>query len=218
MLALANDAADAAARVIRAAEPRRASLNWQEKSAVDFVTEVDIKAEAAAIEVIRRAEPGAAILAEESGASNPLALQPSSPLTFVLDPLDGTTNFLHGFPAYAVSLGVLLDGVLTAGVVFDVARNERFTAVAGGGAWLGDERISVSRISSPQRALIGTGFPFKVPDEIPRYLAQFQRVMAAASGVRRPGSASIDLAHVACGRFDAFWEISLAPWDVAAGI
>ena len=216
LLTLAKDAAAAAARVIRDATPRRARLDWREKGASDFVTEVDVGAEQAAMEVIRRAEPQAQFVAEESTGSGLWSLV--SGLHFVIDPLDGTTNFLHGLPEYAVSVGVVLEGALAAGVVLQVPRDEWFTAFAGGGAWLGDERLHTSTVYVSQRALIGTGFPFKTLDDIPNYLPQMERVMRATSGVRRPGAAAVDLAHVAAGRLDGFWENYLSPWDVAAGI
>lgn len=219
LVSLIQRAAEAAAHVIRDATPRRASLDWQEKGAADFVTEVDREAEARAIEIIRMSEPKAKFIAEESAepVPSPLSNVPS-PLVFVIDPLDGTTNFLHGLPEYAVSIGVLVDGKLTAGIVLNVPRNECFTAIASQGAWLGDEPLHVSKIENPQRALIGTGFPFKTPSDIPHYLPQMARIMEATSGVRRPGAASVDLAHVAAGRLDGFWENYLSPWDVAAGI
>ena len=216
LLALACQAAEAAAEVIRAAEPRRANLDWREKSPVDFVTEVDVLAEARAIEVLSAAEPNAMFLGEESASAAPSPLPPA--LRFVIDPLDGTTNFLHGLPEYAVSIGVEVDGVLTAGVVLHVPRNECFTAALGAGAWLGNTRLRVSNAASPQRALMGTGFPFKRPEDIPQYIGQISRVMAGTSGVRRAGSASVDLTSVASGRLDGFWETYLSPWDVAAGI
>lgn len=228
LLALVRDAATAAAQVIRDATPKRAQLNWREKGTADFVTEVDEAAQARAIEVLRVAEPGASILAEETAATGhgPEAtgtadsgLRPvARGLQFIIDPLDGTTNFLHGVPDYAVSIAAVVDGILAAGVVLAIPRDECFTAYAGGGAWLGDTRIRVSEIADPKRALIGTGFPFKDPTEIPGYVAQMSRVMAGTAGVRRPGAASIDLASVAAGRYDAFWETYLSPWDVAAGI
>lgn len=228
LLELITRAAEAAAQVIRDATPRRASLNWQEKGPADFVTEVDRNAEARAIEIIRASEPEAQFLAEESAGDASITNLQSrlantqsgnriSPI-FVIDPLDGTTNFLHGFPEYAVSIAAVVDGQLAAGIVLSVPRNERFTAISGLGAWLGDEPIHVSKIENPQRALIGTGFPFKTPADIPHYLPQIAKVMEATSGVRRPGAASIDLAHVAAGRLDGFWENFLSPWDVAAGI
>ena len=203
--------------MIREATPRRAALNWREKGEADFVTEVDVTAEARAMEVLGTAFPDATYLAEET-ASDLDAARIASGVAFVIDPLDGTTNFLHGVPEYAVSIGVLVDGVLTAGVVQNVARNETFVAAAGAGAWLGEERLSVSSIDDPGRALIGTGFPFRDPADIPEYLDQIARVMAATAGVRRAGAASLDLASVAAGRLDGFWENVLSPWDIAAGM
>lgn len=221
LLSLIRTAAEAAAKIIRDYESRRAELDWREKGHADFVTEVDVAAEAAAIEILRRGEPNAHFLAEESGAGvgtpSPQSLVPS-PLRFVVDPLDGTTNFIHGVPDYAVSIGAESDGVLVAGVVLNVARNECFEGVRGGGASIGGKRLRVSTVDTPRRALIGTGFPFKDAAEIPAYLQQVTRVMIGTSGVRRAGAASIDLAHVAAGRLDGFWENTLSPWDVAAGI
>lgn len=210
-------AADAAAAVIRAAEPGRAALDWKVKGEADFVTEVDVAAEGRIIEILETAVPGAAYLAEETATSLD-AERIARGVTFVIDPLDGTTNFLHGFPDYAVSIAAVVDGELTAGVVHNVARNEVFVAARGAGAWLGDARLSVSTVTEPGRALIGTGFPFRDPADIPDYLAQMGRVMAGSAGVRRAGAASVDFASVAAGRLDAFWENILSPWDVAAGI
>lgn len=203
--------------MIRAAAPKRAGLDWREKGEADFVTEVDLAAEARILEILETAVPGAHYLAEES-ASTLAPEQLGRGVTFVIDPLDGTTNFLHGVPEYAVSIGVLVDNVLTAAVVHHVPRNEVFVAAVGAGAWLGDERLSVSAITSPGRALIGTGFPFKDPADIPEYLDQMGRVMAGTAGVRRAGAAAIDLASVAAGRLDGFWENILSPWDIAAGM
>jgi myo-inositol-1(or 4)-monophosphatase len=217
LLTLATAAADAAAAVIRDAAPRRRQITWQQKAEYDFVSEVDLAAEAAAMAVFRASLPYVRFFAEETASSLSDAERDTG-VTVVLDPLDGTTNFLHGVPEYAVSIGVLVDGVLTAGVIHNVPRGEVFTAALGGGAWLGDERLAVSSITDPKKALVGTGFPFKHESEIPPYQAQVAKVMAAASGIRRPGAASIDLAWVAAGRFDAFWENYLSPWDVAAGI
>lgn len=216
LLAVAREAARAAADVIRAATPNAGKIVWREKSATDFVSEVDVAAEAAIRDVMHMRLPDAVLLAEEGSPT--LATDQSHGVVFVADPLDGTTNFLHGYPEYAVSVGVLLNGALAAGVIIDVPGNEEFTASAGGGAFLNGAAIRVSAISNLQRALIGTGFPFKDFHDIAPYQAQMSRVMAAVSGVRRPGAAAIDLASVACGRFDAFWENRLAPWDVAAGI
>ena len=216
LLAIAREAARAAADIIRAAAPNAGQIVWREKSATDFVSEVDVAAEAAIRDVMQRRLPGAVLLAEEGSPT--IETDQSRGVVFVADPLDGTTNFLHGYPEYAVSVGVLLNGELAAGVIIDVPGNEEFTAAAGGGAFLNGVAIHVSTISNPQRALIGTGFPFKQFDDIAPYQEQMTRVMAAVSGVRRPGAAAIDLASVACGRFDAFWENRLAPWDLAAGI
>jgi myo-inositol-1(or 4)-monophosphatase len=217
LLALAVRAAEAGAAVVRAGAARRTTIDWQEKGPTDFVSEVDLGAEAAILGVLRPALPGLTILAEETAAGTPPEVAARG-LTAVIDPLDGTTNFLHGVPEYAVSIALLWDGVPAVGVVLAVPRGECFTAVQGGGAHLNGAPIAVSRIAEPRRALIGTGFPFKDPAEIPEYQAQMSRVMAAVSGVRRPGAASLDLASVACGRFDAFWENRLSPWDFAAGM
>ena len=135
-----------------------------------------------------------------------------------MDPLDGTTNFLHGFPSYAVSVAAAVDGRLQAGVVVQVPRNETYYASAGGGAWQDERRIMVSGIADPEFALVGTGFPFKDVSHIHAYLGQLARVAAGTSGIRRPGSAALDLADVAAGRFDGFWEQRLSAWDIAAGI
>src|SRR4029079_16519811 len=147
---------------------------------------------------------------------------PSEPigdgLVFVADPLDGTTNFLHGFPWYAVSIGAMDQGALVAGVILNAANGELFTATAGGGARLNGQPIHVSSIADPGRALIGTGFPFKDPQHIDEYLRMLPPMMRDIAGLRRPGSAALDLADVACGRFEAFFELSLSPWDIAAGV
>lgn len=188
-------------------------LTWQEKSPTDFVSEVDVAAEETIRDVVLARHPDALILGEELTPDRAAA-----GLTFVVDPLDGTTNFLHGYPWYAVSIGALLDGALAAGVVLNVATGELFTATAGGGARRNGEPIAVSPITEPLRALIGTGFPFKRMDLLDTYLRQFAAVARATAGMRRAGAAALDLADVACGRFEAFWELSLAPWDVAAGI
>ncbi len=217
LLTTALEGARAAAAFIRRAAPRVRDIAWQEKSATDFVSEVDLGAEQRIIAAVQRRLPNAGILAEESASTMAPARQ-SDGIVFVIDPLDGTTNFLHGYPEYAVSVGVLRDGEPVAAIVIDVPGHEEFTATAGGGAFLNGERITVSNTTNPQRALIGTGFPFKHPADIAPYQAQMSRVMAGVSGVRRPGAAAIDLASVACGRFDAFWESMLSPWDIAAGI
>jgi myo-inositol-1(or 4)-monophosphatase len=211
-------ASQAAQHIITTGAARRSDLVWESKSALDYVSEVDRGAEEAIREVLLSRLPQAQIIGEEF---SPDAVAGDS-LTFVVDPLDGTTNFLHGFPWYAISIGVLDRGTLVAGVVQNAATGECFVARHGFGAWRRAgavaERIAVSRIIDPSHALIGTGFPFKHRELIEPYLAQFARIAASTAGMRRPGAAALDLCDVACGRFEAFWELRLAPWDIAAGI
>ncbi|HEU4747704.1 MAG TPA: inositol monophosphatase family protein [Gemmatimonadaceae bacterium] len=214
LLDIALDAARAAAQAIRAATSNRGRLVWESKGRSDFVSEVDKDAEHSIAEIVARRCPGATVLGEEL---SPLALSDGG-IVFIADPLDGTTNFLHGYPEYATSIGVARDGELRAAVVLNVARGEEFTARKGAGAWRDGERIRVSSEREPARALIGTGFPFKSLDLLPRYQSQFSLVTKGTAGIRRAGSAALDLASVACGRFDAFWELVLSPWDVAGGI
>lgn len=216
-LAVAMRAAEAGASVIRDAAPEIRRLDWQSKGPTDFVSEVDLAAEAAILRVMAEGIPSATVLAEESATELADGML-SKGIAIVVDPLDGTTNFLHGYPEYAVSIAVLADGEPVVGVVHDVPGNEVFTATSGGGCCLNGERVLVSTISEPHRALIGTGFPFKDANDITPYHRQMAAVMAHVSGVRRPGAASIDLASVACGRFEGFWEMQLAPWDFAAGM
>jgi myo-inositol-1(or 4)-monophosphatase len=203
-----------AAEEIRRRTADRASLRWEEKGATDFVSAVDRAAEALIAETIAGRHPDAVLLAEEGSPD----ADPARGLVFVADPLDGTTNFLHGFPWYAVSIAALEDGVVTAGAILNVPTGELFTATLGGGARRSGEPITVSTIDLPARSLIGTGMPFKDPALVDRYLEVLPAIMRSTAGVRRPGSAALDLADVACGRFDAFWEARLAPWDIAAGI
>jgi myo-inositol-1(or 4)-monophosphatase len=219
LLDAALTAADAARAVILEGAAARSSLVWESKSALDYVSDVDRGAEHAIRAVLAARYPDAHIIGEEF---SPDALVGDA-LTFVVDPLDGTTNFLHGFPWYAVSIGVLSGGTLLAGVVHNAATDERFVARHDQGAWRRTtehdaERLAVSTIATPSHALIGTGFPFKHRDLIEPYLAQFARIAESTAGMRRPGAAALDLCDVACGRFEAFWELRLAAWDVAAGI
>ncbi|MCU0615607.1 MAG: inositol monophosphatase [Gemmatimonadaceae bacterium] len=216
---IALAAARAGASVIAERARDRASLTWEEKSPADFVSVVDRAAEAALAEVIATQLPDATLLAEEGTPDASI----TRGITVVADPLDGTTNFLHGFPWYATSVGVLVDGVLSAGAIVNAATGETFVAHAGGGAHrvAADHTTSpihVSSIREPLRALIGTGFPFRHAHHLPRYQAQFAAVATRTAGMRRAGSAALDLCDVACGRFEGFWEIELAPWDVAAGV
>ena len=182
----------------------------------DFVTEVDKAAEDAIIEVLRDAYPSYGILAEESGLTAGQGGRDSE-YQWIIDPLDGTTNFIHGMPQYAVSIALAKNGVMEQAVVFDPNRNELFTASKGAGAFLNERRIRVSRRAKLGDALVGTGFPYRELGNLDTYLAIFKEVVQKTAGQRRPGAASLDLAYVACGRYDAFWEFGLAPWDMAAG-
>ena len=212
-LNIAVKAARRAATVINRASTQLDLLTVQSKSPNDFVTEVDRAAEQAIIEVLRDAFPGHGILAEESGESGP-----ESEFTWIIDPLDGTTNFIHGMPQYAVSIAQTKNGVLEHAVVFDPNTNELFTASRGSGAFLNDRRIRVSRRTRLNEALIGTGFPFRQFDNVDAYLAMFKDLTQKTAGIRRPAAAALDLAYVAAVRLDGFWEMGLSPWDMAAGV
>jgi myo-inositol-1(or 4)-monophosphatase len=213
LLHLAKLAADQAGNYLRGVERPADPSGWTPKGTRDFVTEVDRAAERLIADVLLAAEPGSRMVGEE--------LSPDlvhDGLVWIVDPLDGTTNFLHGFPSYAVSIAAAADGELQAAVVLQVPRQECYSAARGAGAWQGDRRLSVSPIKDPAFALIGTGFPFKDTASLGDYLSQFARVAAQTSGIRRPGSAALDLADVAAGRFDGFWEQRLSAWDIAAGV
>ncbi len=210
-LNIAVKAARRAASVINRASTQLDLLTVQSKSPNDFVTEVDRAAEAAIIEVLREAYPEHAILAEESGSSG------DSEYCWIIDPLDGTTNFIHGFPQYAISIALARNDVLEQAVIFDPVRNELFAASKGGGAFLNDRRIRVSRRIKLMDSLIGTGFPFRQNDNIEAYIGAFRELSQKTAGIRRPGAAALDLAYVACGRLDGFWEAGLSSWDMAAG-
>ncbi|KAI5913951.1 inositol monophosphatase family protein [Thauera sp. 2A1] len=212
-LNIAIKAARRAATVINRASTQLDLLTVQSKSPNDFVTEVDHAAEKAIIEVLRDAFPGHGILAEESGETGP-----ESEFNWIIDPLDGTTNFIHGFPQYAVSIAQTRNGVLEHAVVYDPTSNEMFTASRGSGAFLNDRRIRVSRRTRLNEALLGTGFPFRQFDNVDAYLGMFRELTQKTAGIRRPGAASLDLAYVAAGRLDGFWEMGLSPWDMAAGV
>jgi myo-inositol-1(or 4)-monophosphatase len=188
-------------------------LNIRAKRANDFVTQVDQAAEQAIIDIVKKAYPDHGFLAEESGAS-----EGSADTVWIIDPLDGTTNFIHGFPQYCVSIAVQHRGALAHAIVYDPNRNELFTASKGRGAFLNDRRIRVTGQVRLGDALVGTGFPFKELTRLDLYMRQLQAMMRTCSGVRRAGAAALDLAYVACGRLDAFWELGLAPWDMAAGV
>ncbi|MBA3581772.1 MAG: inositol monophosphatase [Gammaproteobacteria bacterium] len=180
----------------------------------DFVTEADQHAENEIIKVLRRAYPAHAILAEESGAHG------DSDHCWIIDPLDGTTNFMHGLPHFAVSIGLQIRGHLELAVIYDPIKQELFTAEKGGGARLNDKRIRVGNRHNTEGALFGTGFPFNTPGamDFDAYLTTLKPIMANSAGIRRAGSAALDLAYVACARLDGFWEFKLKPWDMAAGV
>ncbi|HUL94655.1 MAG TPA: inositol monophosphatase family protein [Usitatibacter sp.] len=212
MLNTAVKAARKAGALITRASFDLDKLTVRSKRQKDYVSEVDHAAEEAIVGVLREAYPDHGILAEESGRH-----ESESEYVWVIDPLDGTTNFLHGFPQYCVSIGLLHKGAPTQAVVLDPNRNELFTATKGVGAYLNDRRIRVSKTDRLESALVGTGFPFKEVGHLDDYMRMLRNMMLGASGVRRPGAAALDLAWVAAGRIDAFWEIGLSPWDMAAG-
>jgi myo-inositol-1(or 4)-monophosphatase len=213
-LTIAIKAARRAGTIINRASLDVDILKVQSKSTNDFVTEVDRAAEAAIIEVLRESYPEHGILAEESGETGGAG---QSEFQWIIDPLDGTTNFIHGFPQYAISIALARRGVVEQAVVFDPNRNELFTATRGSGAFLNDRRIRVSKRVKLQDALIGTGFPYRMFDHADAYFAIFKELTQKTAGLRRPGAAALDLCYVGCGRYDAFWEFGLSPWDMAAG-
>jgi myo-inositol-1(or 4)-monophosphatase len=215
-LNIAIKAARRAGQVINRASNDLDLIKVAAKQPNDFVTEVDKAAEAAIIEMLREAYPSYGILAEESGTTAGKGVQDAE-FQWIIDPLDGTTNFIHGLPQYAVSIALARNGIVEQAVIFDPNRNELFTASKGSGAFLNDRRIRVSRRTKLQESLIGTGFPYRMLDNLDTYLAIFKEVIEKTAGQRRPGAASLDLAYVATGRYDGFWEFGLSPWDMAAG-
>jgi myo-inositol-1(or 4)-monophosphatase len=209
-LRVAVEAARSAARIIAQHLGRLTKGEVGRKEGQEFVTRVDHASEQAIIAKLRGNFPQDAIFAEESAREEGVR-------RWLIDPLDGTTNFIHSYPMFSVSIGLESAGEMAVGVVLDVAREELFTATRGGGAYLNGKRIAVSDVSDPAEALVATGFPFRARARMDEYLRCFGRVLAQVHDMRRCGSAALDLAHVACGRLDAFWEISLKPWDMAAG-
>ncbi len=214
MLNIAVKAARAAGSIINRAALDLEVLKIGTKGPNDYVSEVDRAAEHAIIQILLEAYPGHAILAEESGREHGAK---HSEYTWIIDPLDGTTNFLHGFPVYAVSIGLAYRGQVQQGVVYDPTRNDLFFASKGRGAFLNDRRLRVSKRTRIADALIGTGFPFRKGDNFKRYVKMFEEVMQSCAGLRRPGAAALDLCYVAAGYYDGFFETGLNPWDVAAG-
>lgn len=183
----------------------------ERKGVIDLVTEYDRRSEEILLERIRERFPGHAVLAEESGEAG------ASPVRWIVDPLDGTTNFAHNYPFFAVSIGIEVEGVLVAGVVHDPVREETFAAARGHGATLNREPVRVSGVGRIEDALLVTGFPYDVRVHPERFLEPFRAFLVRAQGVRRDGSAALNACYLACGRFDGFWELHLAPWDMAAG-
>jgi len=213
-LNIAIQAARRAGEIIVRGLNRLHRLEVRAKGQNDFVSEIDTAAERDIIETVRRRYPQHAFLAEESGQSGD-----DNEFVWIIDPLDGTTNFLHGYPQFAVSIGVQRRGRMEHAVVYDPMRQELFTASRGEGAQLDGKRIRVSPHIGLERALIGTGFPYRSNLQwLDPYMAMLKAVIQETAGIRRPGSAALDLAYVAAGRLDAFWELGLSPWDTAAGM
>jgi myo-inositol-1(or 4)-monophosphatase len=212
MLNIAVRAARSAGDLILRSSDNIGHLKIDQKGKNDYASEVDRMAEREIISIIKAAYPEHGILAEESGEHK------GNDFVWVIDPLDGTTNFLHGFPQYAVSIALKHKGRIEVGVIYDPLRDELFTARRGGGAMLNNRRLRVTAQNSLKGALIGTGFPFKTQQHLDAYLGMFRAVTIDAAGIRRAGSAALDLAYLAAGRLDGFWEIGLMEWDMAAGV
>lgn len=211
MLNIATRAARSAGRILMRYAERTDHIAVTSKNRNDFVSEVDRGAEAAIIQELRSRYPDHAILAEESGEHK------GSDFQWVIDPLDGTTNYLHGFPQFSVSIALKYRTRLEQAVVYDPLREEMFTASRGQGAQLNDRRLRVAGRKSLEGALIGTGFPYRDHSHLDTYLGMFKAMIQDTAGIRRPGSAALDFAYVAAGRLDGFWELGLAQWDFAAG-
>ncbi len=212
MLNIAVKAARRAGAIINRASQDIGTLTIKSKNFNDFVSEVDVAAERAIIETLKDAYPTHGFLGEESGSTSY-----QSDFIWIIDPLDGTTNFLHGFPQYCVSIALQHKGEITQAVIYEPNRNDLYTATKGRGAFLNDKRIRVSKCHKLQDALIGTGFPFRDFKYLDDYLNMFKSMIQKTTGIRRAGSAALDLAYVASGALDGFWEIGLSPWDIAAG-
>ncbi|HIU73751.1 MAG TPA: inositol monophosphatase [Candidatus Aphodousia faecipullorum] len=213
MLNIALKAARAACTIMNRASDNLSSLEVHKKAHHDYVSEVDMACERTIIDILREAYPTHQILAEETGVTGP----EKSAFQWIIDPLDGTTNFLHGFPQYAVSIALKRENEVIEAVVADPVANEVFTATRGVGAFVNGRRLRVSKRSQMAEALVGTGFPFRRTDDYDAFLKVFKEVAQSTSGLRRAGAASLDLAYVAAGRLDAFWEANLKSWDMAAG-
>ena len=234
MMNVAIKAARSAGNIMNRASLNLERLQVARKQQNDFVTEVDRAVEYAVIEVLRESYPSHHILAEESGYLNAHgeslgglawdevvrleAEDPEEHFLWVIDPIDGTTNFIHGFPQFAVSIALFVNGVVQQGVIYDPTRDELFTATKGAGAYLNHRRLRVATQLRLIDCLIGTGFPYRDDQDLDLYLQLFKTMSKSCAGLRRPGAASLDLAYVAAGRFDGFFEGDLKPWDMAAGV
>lgn len=214
MINVAVKAARAAAAIINRAALDVESVRVSQKQVNDFVTEVDQVSEKTIIETLLGAYPGHAIWAEESGKAHG---SQDSEFVWIIDPLDGTTNFIHGLPIYCVSIALAVKGKIEQAVVYDPTRNDLFTATRGRGAYMNNRRIRVAKRNRLQDCLISTGFPYRVDDNIKHYLSLLGDMLPRTAGIRRPGAAALDLAYVAAGFTDGFFELGLQPWDVAAG-
>jgi myo-inositol-1(or 4)-monophosphatase len=214
MLNVAIKAARAAGAIINRAALDVEAVRVSQKQVNDFVTEIDQASERIIIETLLTAYPDHGILAEESGSQHG---NPNADHIWIIDPLDGTTNFIHGFPVYCVSIALQVRGKLEQAVIYDPTRNDLFTATKGRGAYMNERRIRVSKRVRLNECLISTGFPFRPEDDFNKYLRLMGDVMQRTAGVRRPGAAALDLAYVAAGFSDGFFELGLQPWDMAAG-
>ena len=214
MINVAIKAARAAGSIINRAALDLEAVRISQKQVNDFVTEVDHASEQAIIETLLTAYPGHGILAEESGSEHGAQ---DSEFVWIIDPLDGTTNFIHGFPFYCVSIALAVKGKIEQAVVYDPTRNDLYTATKGRGAFVNDRRLRVSKRTDLRQCLLATGFPFREGDNFKQHLAILGDIMPRTAGLRRPGAAALDLAHVAAGLTDGFFETGLQAWDVAAG-
>jgi myo-inositol-1(or 4)-monophosphatase len=218
MLNVAIKAARRAGNIINRASLNSERIQVTRKQHNDFVTEIDQAAEAAIIDTLKEAFPDHSFLGEETGETPSSSTNQTSNHVWIIDPLDGTTNFIHGFPQYAVSIALAVDGVLQQAVVYDPNRDELFTATRGAGAYVNNRRLRVAGRLKMSEALLGTGFPYREDQNVEEYLEIFAKMTRQCAGLRRPGAASLDLAYVAAGRLDGFFESGLKPWDMAAGI
>lgn len=210
---IATKAARQAGTIILRAQDQIENLKIIEKGRNDFVSQVDKAAEAVIIDTIKKAYPHHSILAEESGLSR----SDDEDIVWIIDPLDGTTNFLRGFPHFCISIALKAQGKVQHGVIYDPVRDELFSASRGQGAQVNGKRLRVSKMDKVEGSLLGTGFPYRDFSRLDPYLAFFKAVIPRCAGIRRAGAAALDLAYVASGRLDGFWEFGLSPWDIAAG-